>query len=225
MITRLLVRTAIWLTGMALLLFVPAGTIYWPAAWVFIAISAVSGVGIGLWFAKHDPELLAARMGPMFQRGQSTADKILVALLLLAVCGWFVVTALDAGRNVYWQMPMLLRVAGAAAIIACMYVAFLTMRANTFASPVVRVQTERDQRVIDTGPYAIVRHPMYAGAIFYFIGVPLLLSSWIGLACVPILAAIFAVRIVLEENTLRAGLPGYPEYTQRVRWRLLPGVW
>jgi protein-S-isoprenylcysteine O-methyltransferase Ste14 len=225
MVSRLLIRTAIWLTGMALLLFVPAGTIYWPAAWIFIAISAMSGVGIGLWFAKHDPELLAQRMGPMFQRGQSTADKILVALLLLAVCGWFVITALDAGRDVSSQMPMLLRVAGAVAIIACMYVAFLTMRANTFASPVVRVQTEREQKVIDAGPYAIVRHPMYAGATLYFVGVPLLLGSWVGLACVPILIAIFAVRVVLEENTLRAGLVGYTEYTQRVRWRLLPGVW
>lgn len=225
MVSQLLVRTAIWLTGMALLLFVPAGTIYWPAAWVFIVISAVSGIGIGMWFAKHDPDLLAQRMGPMFQRGQSTADKVLVALLLLAVCGWFVITALDAGRNISLQMPMLLRIAGAVAIVACMYVAFLTMRANTFASPVVRIQTERGQRVIDTGPYAVVRHPMYAGAIFYFVGVPLLLGSWIGLACVPILTALFAVRIVLEENALRAGLAGYGEYTQRVRWRLLPGVW
>lgn len=225
MVSKLLIRTAIGFTGMALLLFLPAGTLAWPAAWVFIAISAASGISMGLWFARHDPDLLAQRMGPMFQRGQSTADKVLVAALLLAMCGWFILMGLDAGRDASPQMPMLLRIPGAAAVVFCMYGAYLTMRANTFAAPVVRVQTERDQKVIDTGPYAVVRHPMYAGAILYFVGVPLLLGSWLGLACVPVLIALFAVRIVLEERTLRAGLTGYAEYTQRVRWRLLPGVW
>ncbi len=122
-------------------------------------------------------------------------------------------------------MPLPLRLVGVAAMLMCLYVVFLTMRTNTFAAPVVRVQTERQQRVIDSGPYAVVRHPMYVGAILYFLDVPLLLGAWLGLAVAPLVIALIAVRIVLEEATLRAGLPGYADYTQRVRWRLLPGVW
>ena len=98
MIAKMLVRTALWLAGMALLLFVPAGTLNWPAAWVFLLISAASGLGLGLWFARHDPALLEQRLGPMYQYGQSMADKALVTVLLLAVCAWFIVMGLDAVR-------------------------------------------------------------------------------------------------------------------------------
>ncbi|MBX9589566.1 MAG: isoprenylcysteine carboxylmethyltransferase family protein [Hyphomonadaceae bacterium] len=161
----------------------------------------------------------------MFQRGQRTADKVLVAVLLIAVCGWFLLMGLDAGASTRAAMPLPLRLVGVAAMLMCLYVVFLTMRTNTFAAPVVRVQTERQQRVIDSGPYAVVRHPMYVGAILYFLDVPLLLGAWLGLAVAPLVIALIAVRIVLEEATLRAGLPGYADYTQRVRWRLLPGVW
>ncbi len=221
----MLLRTAFWLAGMAVLLFVPAGTLAWPAAWLFLAIGVVSGLGFGVWLAQRDPDLLASRLGPLFQRGQKTADKVIIAAAILAVCIWLVIMALDAGRYRYSLVPLPLRAAGVLAIGACMYVAFLTMRENTFAAPVVRVQVERGHKVIDSGPYAVVRHPMYAGAILYFVGVPLLLGSWLGLALAPVLALLFAARIVLEERALSAGLPGYAEYTARVHWRLLPGVW
>jgi protein-S-isoprenylcysteine O-methyltransferase Ste14 len=225
MLAKMLLRTALWLAAMAVLLFGPAGTLDWPAAGLFMAIGAASGLGFGLWLARSDPELLEARLGPLFQRGQKATDKALIAALLVAMCGWFIVMALDAGSYGYSVVPLPLRATGVLAIAACMYVVFLTMRENTFAAPVVRVQTERGHKVIDTGPYAVVRHPMYAGAVLYFIGVPLLLGSWSGLALAPLLAALFALRIVLEERTLRTGLPGYADYAARVRWRLLPGVW
>lgn len=225
MVARMLLRTGFWLAGIGVLLFVPAGTLDWPAAWLLLAIGAASGLGFGLWLARSDPELLASRLGPLFQPGQRTGDKVLIAGAIAGMCVWFVVMGLDAGRYRYSLVPLPLQAAGVLAIAACMYVAYLTMRENTFAAPVVRVQAERGHKVIDTGPYAVVRHPMYAGAILYFVGVPLLLGSWLGLALAPMLALLFAVRIVLEERTLSAGLPGYAEYTTRVRWRLLPGVW
>ena len=96
---------------------------------------------------------------------------------------------------------------------------------NSFASVVVRLQRERGHRVISSGPYAWVRHPMYSGAILFFIGIPLLLGSLWGLIASPLLVLMFAVRVSIEERTLREGLDGYVDYTSRVRYRLLPGVW
>ena len=89
----------------------------------------------------------------------------------------------------------------------------------------VKLQAERAQHVISTGPYAYVRHPMYSGMALFFTGVPLLLGSWWGLAMMPLLLALLAVRIPIEERTLREGLPGYTDYTARVRYRLIPGIW
>jgi protein-S-isoprenylcysteine O-methyltransferase Ste14 len=99
------------------------------------------------------------------------------------------------------------------------------MRENSFAAPVIRLQTERGHRVVSTGPYALVRHPMYSGSVLFFVGAPLLLGSWWGVAMSPLLVLLFAGRIVIEERALTAGLPGYADYTARVRYRLVPGVW
>ena len=102
---------------------------------------------------------------------------------------------------------------------------YWTMRANSFAAPVVKIQKDRGQAVITTGPYAIVRHPMYFGALFYIAGTSLVLGSWWGLATVPILALLLGIRIGIEEKTLRTGLDGYDDYARRVRWRLIPLIW
>jgi protein-S-isoprenylcysteine O-methyltransferase Ste14 len=96
---------------------------------------------------------------------------------------------------------------------------------NSFAAPVVKVQAERHHRVISSGPYAWVRHPMYSSVMLFFIGTPLLLGSWWGLAMAPLFAVLFAIRARIEERTLLASLPGYADYTTRVRYRLVPGLW
>jgi protein-S-isoprenylcysteine O-methyltransferase Ste14 len=99
------------------------------------------------------------------------------------------------------------------------------MRENSFAIPVVKLQTERGHRVVSTGPYAWVRHPMYTGTILFFVGAPLLLGSWWGVAMSPLFVVLFAIRTRIEERALIAGLPEYADYTARVRYRLLPGLW
>jgi protein-S-isoprenylcysteine O-methyltransferase Ste14 len=99
------------------------------------------------------------------------------------------------------------------------------MHSNSFAAPVVKVQAERGHRVIDTGPYAHVRHPMYSGTVLFFFGTPLLLGSWWGVILAPLFVVLFAIRAGIEERTLLAGLPGYADYTARVRYRLVPGIW
>ena len=101
----------------------------------------------------------------------------------------------------------------------------LVFQANAFAAPVVKIQEERNQTVATTGPYRFVRHPMYAGGLFYFIGIPLMLGSWLGLAFVPFFIAVFMIRIPIEERMLRKDLAGYDAYAARVRYRLVPGIW
>jgi protein-S-isoprenylcysteine O-methyltransferase Ste14 len=102
---------------------------------------------------------------------------------------------------------------------------YWTMRTNSFAAPVVKIQKERGQTVITIGPYAIVRHPLYFGALFYVAATSLVLGSWRGLTTVPLVAFAFAIRIRVEEKALREGLQGYGDYARRVRWRLIPFIW
>ena len=122
-------------------------------------------------------------------------------------------------------VPAWLQVAGAIAIAVGFYMIHIVMETNSYATAVVRIQSERGHQVISTGPYAFVRHPMYSGAILYFFGMGLLLGSWWAAAIAAVIVALFGLRAVWEENTLIAELPGYAAYAGRVRYRLIPGVW
>ena len=137
----------------------------------------------------------------------------------------FVVAGLDAVRYHISHMPVWLEVLGAAGIAVALYIFHVVMRTNSYATAVVRIQDERGHQVISTGPYAFVRHPMYSGAILYFLGIALLLGSWYAVGIAVVLIALFGLRAVWEENTLIAELPGYAAYAERVRYRLIPGVW
>jgi protein-S-isoprenylcysteine O-methyltransferase Ste14 len=225
MLRRLIIQTVAFLVVMAALLFVPAGTVAWPAAWVFLGELVVPSVLIGVWLARHDPALLAERMSGLFRPGQSRADKALMAVFLALTLAWLVMMALDATRYRLSHVPVWLQIVGAIALALCFYVAFLTFRANSYAAAAVRVQAERGHRIVTGGPYAVVRHPMYAGALLYFLGTPLLLGSWYGLAFAPGFIALLAVRAVMEERLLTRALEGYPAYATRVRYRLVPFVW
>jgi protein-S-isoprenylcysteine O-methyltransferase Ste14 len=225
MLARLIVQTVAFVAVLAAVLFVPAGTVAWAGAWVFIAEMAVPSVVIGVWLARHDPALLRERMAGLFRPGQSRADRALMALFLALTVAWLVLMALDAMRFRLSHMPAWLQVVGGIGVAFCFYLAFLTFRANSYAAAAVRVQAERGHRVVSEGPYAVVRHPMYAGAIFYFLGTPLLLGSWYGLAVAPAFIALLAVRAVMEERMLTRALDGYPAYAARVRWRLIPFIW
>ena len=225
MVQRIIRQSLVGLAIMLALLFAPAGTLVWPAGWIFLIEFAVASVLITRWLLRHNPDLLAERMKPLIQRDQKPWDKALMATFLLLWCAWFIVMALDAVRFGWSVVPLWLQVLGALAIAVAMYIMHLIMRANNFAAPVVKIQAERGHRVISDGPYAVVRHPMYGGAVLLILGTPLLLGSWWGLALSPALILLFAVRAVMEERTLMAELPGYADYATRVRYRLVPMVW
>jgi protein-S-isoprenylcysteine O-methyltransferase Ste14 len=224
MIAKWLLQSLIWVAAMGALLFASAGTLHWPAAWAFLATMAVIALACGWWLAKTDPALLAERMRPPMRDDQPAADKKIVVAFGVASLLWFVVIGLDRRMHAS-DLPWALQAVGLGLLLVSTCFIMWVMHENSFAAAVVRVQSERGHHVIDSGPYAWVRHPMYSGAIVFFAGAALLLGSWWGLAMSLLFVVLFAIRAGIEERTLIAGLPDYPEYAARVRYRLLPGLW
>jgi protein-S-isoprenylcysteine O-methyltransferase Ste14 len=210
---------------LALLFYMFSGTEAWPAARVYLALLAVMALGTGLILGRRDPALLTERMRSPIQKEQKGWDKVLIGVLLLLYVGWFVLIELDAERFHWSSVPLAVQVIGAILICVTICSQWLVVRENSFAAPIVKIQRERGHKVVTTGPYAFVRHPMYAGAIPFLIGTPLLLGSWWGLLFSPLLIAVLAIRAVLEEQTLKAELEGYAEYAKRVRYRFVPYIW
>ena len=225
MLRKLIIQTTLSFVIMAALLFVPAGTLAWPQAWVFLIEMAGSSIALCAWLYIHDPALLAQRMSSPVQRDQPRWDRIFLIGLMAYFVIWLAVMGLDAVRLRWSHVPTWAQVAGALALLWTNYVFWRVFRANSFAAPVVKIQQERGHYIVTDGPYAIVRHPMYAGAVGLALGTPLLLGSWIGLALGFIMTGAFGYRAVREEATLAAQLPDYADYAARVRYRLVPLVW
>ena len=209
----------------AALLFVSAGTLLWPAGWAFIAIFFSFAVAIVLWLAREDPELLAERMSSPIQRGQPLWDKVFVVAVMVLFVAWLILMPLDAVRFGWSEVPDWLQLVGALGVVLSFYIMFLTFRENAYLALVAKVQQERGQSVVSTGPYRYVRHPMYASMLLFFPGSALLLGSWWGLMFCTVLLGLLVWRIPLEERMLENGLTGYDEYARRVRYRLIPRVW
>ena len=224
MIAKLLLQNVIWIAAMGALLLVPAGTLQWPAAWVFLATIAILGVAGGLWLARTDPALLAERLRPMMQKDQPAADKKFMLAFGVVALIWFLAIGLDQRYHAS-EVPLALQALGWTMLVLSTGFIMWVMRENSFAAPVVKLQSERGHRVVSTGPYAWVRHPMYSAIVLFFVGAPLLLGSWWGVAMSPLFVALFAIRAGIEERALLAGLPGYADYMARVRYRLVPGLW
>ena len=212
-----------WTVFLAALILWPAGTLAYPGAWAYMALFTIGGVAMVLWLSKHSPSLLRERMASPFQRAQKPWDRVFLVLFILAFLGWMAFMGWDAARTGFRAVPLWLQVLGGIGVAVNMLGTWRTFRANVFAAPVVKIQ--EGQRVIDTGPYAIVRHPMYASALFLITGIPLLLGSWLGLGLSAILILGIAWRAVQEEHVLRAELSGYDGYAARVHYRFIPFVW
>lgn len=208
-----------------LVLFLAAGSVAWPAGWTFLVLFFGFTVAISLWLLRHSPGLLTERMTGIGQANQKTWDKVFYALANVAFLAWLVVMPLDAVRFGWSHVPGWLQALGGLLLLGSFYLFFLTFRENAYLSPAVRLQSERGQRVVSTGPYHVVRHPMYATAIIFLIGTTFLLGSWYGLIPALVLILGIAFRAVQEERTLRAELPGYEEYMAQVKYRLIPYVW
>jgi len=224
-IARLWISLALEAVAFGALLFGAAGTLRWPAAWAFLAVFFVAAALISQMLVVRNPELLRERLKPIVQRGQARWDQVLISLIGVLFIGWLVLMGLDAGRFRWSTVPMWLHVAGGIGVALGMAIVYSALRENAYAIPVVRLQTEREQQVVSSGPYAVVRHPMYSGVLLLFPSTGLLLGSWWGVGASALLAIGLAVRAALEDRELQRGLDGYVAYAARVRARLIPLVW
>lgn len=201
------------------LLFLPAGTLDYPGGWRLMAILFIPMFAAGLVMMRKNPDLLKKRLqAKETQSEQSTVVK-LSGLMFLA---GFIVAGLDF-RFQWLPLPGWVPYAAAAAFLLAYLLYAEVLRENTYLSRTIEVQ--EGQKVIDTGLYGIVRHPMYSATLLLFLSMPLVLGSLLSFLCFLAYPLIIAKRILNEEEVLKAGLPGYAEYLQRVKWRLIPLIW
>jgi protein-S-isoprenylcysteine O-methyltransferase Ste14 len=220
---KVIVSSVVLYPLLAAMMLGAAGTVRWLAGWTFLVAFSGASILLMVWLLRHDPALLEERMRA--GKNQKTWDKVFLVFIYVFWLAWWIGMPLDAVRFHLTHVPLPLQLAGPPLVGASFYLFFVVFRENPFLSGVVRIQDDRGQRVISTGPYAHVRHPMYAAALLLFLGTPLWLGSLLGLAIGAGFSLLMALRAVLEERTLAQELPGYAEYRQRVRYRLIPGVW
>jgi protein-S-isoprenylcysteine O-methyltransferase Ste14 len=205
------------------LIFLPAGSITWRPGWAFLAVLVAAFTVSGVVIARVNPIIFRARS--RFQPGTKAWDKALLAVILPAMAAILPVGALDAGRLHTSHVSGWLVASGYIAVIAAIAGTAWAQAVNPFFEPGVRIQAERHQHVIDAGPYRLVRHPGYTSALLLFAGMALALGSLWALVPAAVAGGFLAWRTALEDRLLQAELTGYADYANRVRWRLVPGVW
>ena len=206
----------------AALFLIPAWSLRFWQGWVYIAIMGAASAAIILYLAKYDDALIGRRLraGPFAEKERS--QKIIQTFTSVAGIVLFLVPGFDYRRQ-WSHVPIALVSIGFTGAVLGFFVIFLAFRENRFSSSIVEIA--EDQKVVSSGPYGVVRHPMYAGAIVLFLATPLALGSWWAFIPAIILSAMIAVRLIDEERFLVTRLPGYDAYRSSVRYRLVPGVW
>lgn len=221
--TKLAIRAVTkYLAGLilvALMLFVPAGSLFYPNGWLFIALLFVPMFVLGLVLLFKAPELLEKRLNAKEEQGEQQKVVGLSALLFLA---GFIIAAFDY-RFSWSQLPGWIVITASVILLLSYGMYAEVMRENAYLSRTVEIQ--ENQKVIDTGLYGIVRHPMYTSTILLFLSIPLVLGSGIAFVLFLIYPVLIAKRIRNEEQVLEEGLAGYREYKQKVKYRLMPFVW
>jgi protein-S-isoprenylcysteine O-methyltransferase Ste14 len=215
----ILIRFGAGLLAIALFLFVPAGSLGYWQAWLYLAVLFVPLLFVVTYFLRRDPAFLARRMG---FREKEAVQRRVQALGGLVFGAGFLIPGLDF-RFGWSQVPVPVVLAADVAVFLGYLLIFLVFRENSYAARTVQV--ESGQRVVSTGPYAVIRHPMYLGVIIMYLATPLALGSWWALPVFLLLPVVLVVRIRNEEKVLLRDLAGYDEYCRKVRYRLIPRIW
>ena len=204
------------------LVFIPAGTLNYWQGWAYIGTAISASALYTIYLVKYDSALLRRRqqVGPSHEN--EPAQKIIVLFIFAAFVTLIVLPPLDY-RLGWSPVPWYVSVIGVALVALSFYFFYLVSKINTYAAANVRV--EKGQRVVDTGAYGLVRHPMYFGTLFLIVGTPLALGSWWTLLLTPVFLLLLYFRIASEEKVLMRDLAGYAEYQRKVRYRLIPFVW
>ncbi len=205
--------------GLGVMLFAPAWTIDFWQAWVYICIFGTSVVLIFAYLYKNDPKLLECRLNRKEKEKSQQGIQRYIFITYIAV---LILPSLDH-RFLLSDVPLLVVIAGDVLVALGYFIIFLVLKENSFASTTIEVTL--DQKVISTGPYAVIRHPMYSGAVVMLLGTPLALGSWWGLLVFILITYIIVWRLLEEEKFLSQSLSGYKEYCQKVQYRLLPFIW
>lgn len=222
-VTRWLVREVMGVLFVAATLFIPAGRLDWVWGWALVGIYAIWVGANALILIPRSPELLAERATR--RKGIKTWDTVILSIIGLTTIAKHILAGLDVRFGWTGQMPLALQIA--ALVIAALGYALGTwaMATNAFFSTVVRIQEDRGHAVATGGPYRYVRHPAYIGTFAFEVTTPIMLGSWWALIPGGLAALLTLVRTALEDKTLHEELPGYAEYAQQTRYRLLPGIW
>jgi protein-S-isoprenylcysteine O-methyltransferase Ste14 len=222
MLLKTVVSLVALMLVMAAIIFIAAGTLDYWQAWLFLACYFAASLVASIWLMRHDPALLQRRMrGGPFAEGERS-QKIIMTITSLAFVALLIVPGLD--RRYGWSSaPDWVAILGDMLLLTGWAGILAAFRANSYAAATIQVAS--GQTVISTGPYAVVRHPMYTAALVMFLGMPLSLGSWWGALVMVALLPTLAWRLLDEERVLLRDLNGYAEYRRKVRWRLIPLIW
>lgn len=221
---RFITGATVSLLILTLCMFLPAGTWAWSRGWLYLAVIVSAAVMSTTYLRRVNPDVIAGRVN----RHERPRRWDLLLVLLVALPSMLaipIVSGLDDGRFHWSRLPWWGSALGYALLLGGMCGVTWAQAVNKFFEPSVRIQADRGHRVIDTGPYAFIRHPGYLFSFLFFIGIPLALGSLWGLIPALLMCSFLVARTILEDQTLQAELPGYREYAQRVRYRLIPRVW
>ncbi len=209
----------------ALFLFI-SGDWFWIEGWIFGLWFLSTTTSIIFYMYVKDPALLAERFRKQGTGNQKTWDKIFFLAMGVFFIGWIVFIPIDSKRYLWTKdFPMVLKYIGCMFLLLSSFFLYRSFADNTFLSPLVRIQAERNQQLVTKGVYGFVRHPMYLGGLLMFVGVPLLVGSYLGLSISVFLIISLAIRAIGEEKMMLEELEGYEQYKQKVKFRFFPHVW
>jgi protein-S-isoprenylcysteine O-methyltransferase Ste14 len=218
----LLIRSLFGVIILGLALFLPAGTIFWWEAWVYLIIFVIFFIFYFCYFYKIDPELLEKRFEIKLKKRW---DKIIMVFLGLSFTALFILPGFDAVRFEWFEIPIFIEIIGFIGMFLSLIIIFLVMRENTYLSRVIEIQKERGHKIITTGPYRIIRHPMYAGFSLYCLFHCLALGSLYSFIAAGFTLICLIIRTIFEDKMLHRQLEGYDEYAQKTKYKLIPGIW
>ena len=224
LVIQVIVRIVMGILFFMAFFFITAGTWNWPEAWILVIIQFAVSTAMSIWLFKYNPELMKDRLAFM-KKSAKKWDKVFMVSTIPLFLALLIIPGLDAVRYQWSSVPLVVKIISFIVIAVGWYLIFRVMQENTYLSRVVEIQEDKGHETITTGPYKYVRHPMYVAAIAIMLAIPLALGSVYGVIPGVLLAVAFIIRTSLEDKTLYQELPGYEEYAQKTKYRIIPGIW
>jgi len=218
-------RAVVVIVVLSAAFFLPAGSLDWPEAWLVLGVYIGLSLSAFAWMNRHDPDLLQERISAASKKDAKSWDNLIMLVYSILMLVLIAVSALDRVRCGWSRIPLVVKAASGLLMAIPAILIFRVIRENRFLSERVRIQEDRGHRVCSTGPYAVVRHPMYVAIILFTLLLPMTLGSLYGLIPAAAVVWLLVLRTYLEDRTLLRELMGYREYAEKVHFRLIPKIW